>query len=59
MFGDLELKKVFTLIKRYNYAGAAEKLQHLKENISDPLNRQQIVYLLVSHDVKLMNNIVK
>lgn len=49
VFGDLELEKVFTLIERYNYAGAAEKLQHLKENIPDPLNRQQInfVYLLV------------
>lgn len=49
VFGDLELEKVFTLIERYNYAGAAEKLQYLKENIPDPLNRQQInfVYLLV------------
>lgn len=49
VFGDLELEKVFTLIERYNYAGAAEKLRYLKENIPDPLNRQQInfVYLLV------------
>lgn len=49
VFGDLELEKVFALIERYNYAGAAEKLYHLKENIPDPLNRQQInfVYLLV------------
>lgn len=49
IFGDLELEKVFTLIERYNYAGAADKLQYLKENIPDPLNRQQInfVYLLV------------
>lgn len=49
VFGDLELEKVFALIERYNYAGAAEKLAILKENIPDPLNRQQInfVYLLV------------
>lgn len=49
IFGDLELEKVFALIERFNYAGAAEKLFSLKENIPDPLNRQQInfVYLLV------------
>lgn len=49
VFGDLELEKVFALIERYNYAGAAEKLMLLKENIPDPLNRQQInfVFLLV------------
>lgn len=49
VFGDFELEKVFTLIERYNYAGAAEKLQKLKDNIPDPLNRQQInfVFLLV------------
>lgn len=49
VFGDLELEKVFALIKRYNYAGAAEKLKMLKDSIPDPLNRQQInfIYLLV------------
>lgn len=49
VFGDLELEKVFALIERYNYAGAAEKLTTLKDNIPDPLNRQQInfVYLLI------------
>lgn len=49
VFGDLELEKVFALIERYNYAGAAEKLKKLKDSIPDPLNRQQInfVYLLV------------
>lgn len=49
VFGDLELEKVFALIERYNYAGAAEKLIALKDNIPDPLNRQKIkfVYLLV------------
>lgn len=49
VFGDLELEKVFVLIERHNYAGAAEKLEKLKENIPDPLNRQQLnfVYLLV------------
>ena len=48
-FGDLELEKIFALIERYNYAGASEKLIGLKENIPDPLNRQQInfMYLLV------------
>ncbi|MCD7883632.1 MAG: TIGR02710 family CRISPR-associated CARF protein [Lachnospiraceae bacterium] len=49
VFGDFELEKVFALIERYNYAGAAEKLKSLKDNLPDPLNRQQInfVYLLV------------
>lgn len=49
VFGDIELEKIFALIDRHNYAGAAEKLNKLKENIPDPLNRQQInfVYLLV------------
>ncbi len=49
VFGDFELEKVFVLIERYNYAGAAEKLKYLKESIPDPMNRQQInfVYLLV------------
>lgn len=49
VFGDIELEKVFALIERNNYAGAAEKLKKLKDNIPDPLNRQQInfVYLLV------------
>ncbi|MDO4340866.1 MAG: TIGR02710 family CRISPR-associated CARF protein [Eubacteriales bacterium] len=50
VFGDIEIEKVFALIERYNYAGAAERLKKLKDNIPDPLNRQQInfVYLLVS-----------
>ena len=49
VFGDLELEKIFALIERYNYAGAAEKLKELKEGIPDPLDRQQInfVHLLV------------
>ncbi|MCD7715323.1 MAG: TIGR02710 family CRISPR-associated CARF protein [Lachnospiraceae bacterium] len=49
VFGDFELEKVFALIERFNYAGAAEKLKDLKDNLPDPLNRQQInfVYLLV------------
>lgn len=49
VFGDFELEKVFALIERFNYAGAAENLKTLKESIPDPLNRQQInfVYLLV------------
>lgn len=49
VFGDIELEKVFALIERNNYAGAAGKLKKLKDNLPDPLNRQQInfVYLLV------------
>ena len=49
VFGDIELEKIFALIERNNYAGAAGKLKKLKDNIPDPLNRQQInfVYLLV------------
>ena len=49
VFGDLELEKVFALIERCNYAGAAEKLEILKDKIPDPLHRQELnfVYLLV------------
>lgn len=49
VFGDIELEKIFALIERHNYAGAAGKLNKLKESIPDPLNRQQInfVYLLI------------
>ncbi len=48
VFGDLEIEKAFILFSRYNYSGAREKLEELKENIPDPNIRQQLnfVYLL-------------
>lgn len=48
VFGDLEIEKAFTLFKQFNYAGAQEKLEFLKENIPDAEIRQQLnfIYLL-------------
>lgn len=48
VFGDLEIEKALALFREYNYAGAIEKLEVLKENIPDPNVRQQMnfVYLL-------------
>lgn len=48
VFGDLEIEKAYALFDMYNYAGAVEKLEILKEDIPDPNIRQQLnfVYLL-------------
>ena len=48
VFGDLEIEKALTLFSEYNYAGAQEKLEVLKESIPEPDTRQQLnfVYLL-------------
>lgn len=48
IFGDLEIEKAMTLFGEFNYAGAQEKLEILKESIPDPNIRQQLnfVYLL-------------
>lgn len=48
IFGDLEIEKAFVLFDRYNFAGAQEKLEILKEEIPDPNLRTQLnfVYLL-------------
>ena len=48
VFGDLEIEKAITLLKRYNYAGARERLELLKERVPDPVIRQQLnfIYLL-------------
>lgn len=48
VFGDLEIEKALTLFAEYNYAGAKEKLEFLKESIPDPEIRQQLnfVYML-------------
>lgn len=47
-FGDLEIDKAFTLFRRFNFAGAAERLEILKESIPEPDLRQQLnfAYLL-------------
>lgn len=48
VFGDLEIEKAITLLNRYNYAGARERLEQLKEKVPDPSIRQQLnfMYLL-------------
>ncbi len=48
VFGDMEIEKAFELMEKYNYSGAIEKLEMLKENIPEPEIRQQLnfVYLL-------------
>ena len=42
VFGDIEIEKALTLFGEYNYAGAAERLQALKEEIPDPAIRQEL-----------------
>lgn len=48
VFGDLEVDKAYELFRQYNYAGAAQRLEVLKDRIPDPAMRQQVqfVYLL-------------
>ena len=48
VFGDMEIDKAFELLDKYNFSGAIEKLETLKENIPEPDTRQQLnfVYLL-------------
>lgn len=48
VFGDLEIDKAYSLFEQYNYAGAREKLEEIKEEIPDPVVRQELnfVYLL-------------
>ena len=48
IFGDLEIDKAVELFDQYNYAGAREKLESLKETVPDPLKRQELnfIYLL-------------
>ena len=50
VFGDLEIEKAFILFSKYNYSGAREKLEELKDNIPDPNIRQQLnfAYLLAN-----------
>lgn len=42
VFGDIEIEKTLTLFGQYNYAGAKERLEILKENIPDPVIRQEL-----------------
>lgn len=42
VFGDIEIEKTLTLFGQYNYAGAKERLEILKENIPDPSIRQEL-----------------
>lgn len=45
VFGDLEIEKAFSLFREYNYAGVCEKLLQLKENVPDPLKRQELSFV--------------
>lgn len=48
VFGDIEIEKTLTLFSQYNYAGARERLEFLRENVPDPAIRQELnfAYLL-------------
>lgn len=48
VFGDIEIEKTLTLFSQYNYAGARERLEILRENVPDPAIRQELnfAYLL-------------
>lgn len=48
VFGDIEIEKAYALFRKYNYAGARERLEVLKETMPDPALRQELefVYLL-------------
>lgn len=48
VFGDMEIEKAFALFAQYNYSGACERLEELKESVPDPDIRQQLnfVYLM-------------
>ena len=48
VFGDLEIEKALELFHKFNFSGAAEKTEKLKEEIPEPDLRQQVefIYLL-------------
>ena len=50
VFGDLEVDKAYELFKKHNFEGAGEKFRYLKDNIPNPLLRQELnfSYLLSS-----------
>ena len=45
VFGDLEIDKAYALFEQYNYAGAREKLGEIKEEIPDPVIRQELNFV--------------
>ena len=45
VFGDMEIEKAYALFKKYNYAGARDRLQELKDEIPDPSLRQQLEFV--------------
>ncbi|KIR01324.1 CRISPR-associated proteinr [Lachnospiraceae bacterium TWA4] len=45
VFGDLEIEKALSLFGKYNYAGACEKLEILKDKVPDPAIRQQLEFV--------------
>ncbi|MCD8148454.1 MAG: TIGR02710 family CRISPR-associated CARF protein [Clostridiales bacterium] len=44
VFGDLEKEKAYALFDRFNYAGARERLEKLREAVPDPQIRQEISF---------------
>ena len=44
VFGDLEIEKAMVLFNEHNYAGAREKLGHLKDSVPEPDMRQQLEF---------------
>ncbi|MBQ7724404.1 MAG: TIGR02710 family CRISPR-associated protein [Lachnospiraceae bacterium] len=42
VFGDIEIGKAFDLYAQQDFAGAAERLETLKEDIPDPVMRQEL-----------------
>ena len=50
VFGDFEIEKAMQLFGQYDYSGAKEKLEELREKVPDPVIRQQLrfSYLLAA-----------
>ena len=47
VFGDLEMEKAVELFDSFNFSGAAEKFEYLKENSPEPDVRQQMNFLFL------------
>ena len=47
VFGDMEIEKAVSLFSTYNFAGAREKFERLKDIIPDPELRQQMQFIFL------------
>ena len=45
VFGELETEKALELFYEYNFVGAAEKIDLIKENIPNPNKRQELTFI--------------